>query len=150
MAEHLIYLTLLGILIAATITDLKYRLIYNRFILIGIVVTGVIRIFAHPKPWWDYVLTGFGVFIVLYLIAVFTDERSIGGGDVKLFGMMGLALGWEAFFIIFMLSHVLAAIYVLVLKIRYWKSTHRKTEFPFAPFILLATFIAYIYPFLLS
>lgn len=148
MAEHLIYLTLLGILIAATITDLKYRLIYNRFVLIGIVVTGVIRIFSHPKPWWDYVLTGFGVFIVLYLIAVFTDERSIGGGDVKLFGMMGLALGWEPFFIIFLLSHVLAAVYVLGLKIIHWKETNRKTEFPFAPFILLATLIAYIYPFL--
>ncbi|SMO80574.1 prepilin peptidase [Melghirimyces algeriensis] len=143
MAEHIIYLVLILLLIAATVTDLKERLIYDRFVVIGLMTAVVVRLFHRPEPWWNYLLTGLGVFIVLIIFAAFTDERSIGGGDVKLFAMIGLAVGWEPFLLIFLLSHVLAALYVLGWKLIQWKNVSGKSEFPFAPFILTATVLIY-------
>ncbi|PTM54779.1 prepilin peptidase [Desmospora activa] len=143
MAEHLLYWILIGLLIAATISDLRERLIYDRFILIGLVSAIIIRFFHHPEPWWNYLLTGVIVLIILTIIAALTNERSIGGGDVKLFAMIGFAVGWEAFFWIFLLSHVLAAIFMLALKFFRWSKIGRHSEFPFAPFILAGTVLIY-------
>ncbi|PMB04284.1 hypothetical protein CEN49_21090 [Fischerella thermalis CCMEE 5273] len=143
LGEHLLYWALIVILIAATITDLKKRLIYDRFVIIGVIATVLIRLIHRPEPWWNYILTGFIILIVLTLISAITNERSIGGGDVKLFAMIGLAVGWEPFFWIFLLSHVLALIAVLIVKLFRWSSIGRYTEFPFAPFILLSVVIVY-------
>ncbi|QKG83156.1 prepilin peptidase [Kroppenstedtia pulmonis] len=143
MAEHILYIILILLLVGATVTDLKERLIYDRFVVIGLVAAVMIRVFHRTEPWWNYLLTGLGVFIVLMIIAAFTNERSIGGGDVKLFAMLGLAVGWKAFLLIFFLSHFMAAIYVLGVKLLFWKKVSRHYEFPFAPFILLATSIVY-------
>jgi leader peptidase (prepilin peptidase) / N-methyltransferase len=143
LAEHFLYIVLILLLIGATITDLRERLIYDRFVVIGLITAVIVRLFHRPEPWWDYLLTGLGVFIVLMTIAAWTDERSIGGGDVKLFAMIGFAVGWKVFFSIFLLSHVLAAMYVLFLKLLRWNSITGKSEFPFAPFILVGTLLNY-------
>lgn len=145
LAEHVLYLALIALLIAATVTDLRERLIYDRFVLIGLIVAIFIRTFYRPEPWWTYLLTGVGVFVVLFIIAAITQERSIGGGDVKLFAMLGLAVGWEPFLMIFILSHVIAAFYILFLKLIRWKHVTGKSEFPFAPFILIATILTSFY-----
>lgn len=144
MIEHGLFLIIIGLLIAATVTDLKYRLIYDRFVVLGIVVAVIARLIERSQPWWNYLLTGVIVFLILYVIAVVTDERSIGGGDVKLFGMLGLAFGFEPFLLIFFSSHLLAALYLLVLKLVRLKEVSRKTEFPFAPFILIGTVLTYV------
>ncbi|MDR6227074.1 prepilin peptidase [Desmospora profundinema] len=143
MAEHVLYWILIGLLIAATVTDLRERLIYDRFVLIGVAAAVIIRMFHRPEPWWNYILTGVIVLIVLTVIAALTNERSIGGGDVKLFAMIGLAVGWEPFLSIFLLSHVLAAVVVFGVKLFRWSSVGKHTEFPFAPFILAAVLVVY-------
>ncbi len=143
LAEHILYLILIFLLIAATITDLKERLIYDRFIVIGMISAIIIRLIHRPEPWWNYLLTGIGVLTVLTVIAALTHERSIGGGDVKLFAMIGLAVGWEPFVFIFLVSHVLAALFVLALKLVRGKAVSRHSEFPFAPFILMAAILSY-------
>jgi leader peptidase (prepilin peptidase)/N-methyltransferase len=142
--EHGLYLVLIAVLTAATITDLKYRLIYDRFVLIGLAAAVLVRTIWRPEPWWNYVLTGGIVFLVLFLIAVWTDERSIGGGDVKLFGVLGLAVGFEPFVLIFFASHLIAALFLLAVKLVRPSAVSRKSEFPFAPFILLGTVWSYI------
>lgn len=147
LPEHILYIIMIGLLIAATITDLKEKLIYDRFIAIGMVAAIIIRSFYRIEPWWNYLLTGLSVFIILLFIAAITQERSIGGGDVKLFAMLGLAFGWEPFILIFLLSHVLAAIYIGSLKLIRWREVDRHSEFPFAPFILVGTILTYSYLF---
>jgi prepilin signal peptidase PulO-like enzyme (type II secretory pathway) len=142
--EHLLYAGIILILVAATVTDLKHRLIDDRFVLAGLALSAVVRLLYRPDPWWNYVLTGVTVFLVLFFIAAWTDERSIGGGDVKLFGMLGLAVGFEPFLLLFLSSHVLAALSVLAFKLVQPGKIGRKTEFPFAPFILAGTVLTYV------
>lgn len=145
--ELVLYWILIGLLIAATITDIKKRIICDRFIVIGLVASMMIRIFERTEPWWNYLLTGLGSFFILYMIAVITDEQSIGGGDVKLFGMLGLATGFKSFIVIFLGSHLLAALYLGIFKLVRWKQVGWKTEFPFAPFMLAATLLYYLWKF---
>ncbi|MCS1352427.1 A24 family peptidase [Mechercharimyces sp. CAU 1602] len=144
IVEHTIYLFLIAILIAATITDIRERIIYDRFILIGLAFTLLFRSFYRSEPWWEYIGTGVGVFLVLFTIAVITNENSIGGGDVKLFAVIGLGLGWELFLAVFFLSHLLAGLWLLGVKMIRWHEVNRKTTLPFAPFILIGMIAVYL------
>ncbi|MBD1372433.1 prepilin peptidase [Hazenella sp. IB182357] len=148
MWHHILYLTLIGILLAATITDIKGRIILNRFSISGMIVATIVHLIDPALSWWNYILTGSIVFILLFLVAVITGERSIGGGDVKLFGMLGFAVGWPDFLLLFILSHLLGAAYILIRKLMLWKQINRHTEFAFAPFILVATVILYLWKWL--
>ncbi|TCP69241.1 prepilin peptidase [Baia soyae] len=142
--EHALYGILLILLGCATYTDLKKRLIYDRFILIGALAAIGIRAIERPEPWWNYLLTSIITLFILLLIATVTGEQSIGGGDIKLFAMLGLAVGFQTFLVLFFLSHILAGLYFLVRKLISWKETGRKTEIPFAPFITVGLILIYI------
>ncbi len=143
MAEHIVFIVLMILLIFATITDLRERIIYDRIIVFGTLFSILFRLWFQAGPWWEYVLTGLGALFILATIAIFTDGRAIGGGDIKLFGMIGLMLGWQDFFYIFLFSHIKAAVFMLILSLYKRKSIDLKAEFPFAPFILAGTVLTY-------
>ncbi len=67
-----------------------------------------------------------------------TNERSIGGGDVKLFAMIGFAVGWKVFFLYFSLIPCFSCNVCICSETVRWNSITGKSEFPFAPFILSA------------
>lgn len=145
LGEHLIYISLILILICATVTDLRERLIYDRFVLIGLAMALGIHFYSLHHSWAEYIWTGLGVFFALALIAILTGGSAIGGGDIKLFAMIGFAVGVEGFLLIFILSHVIAAIFILIVKLFRSDAVRKGTEFPFAPFILVGTLLTYTY-----
>ena len=82
-------------------------------------------------------LIGGGVFLLIALLA------PMGGGDIKLMGLLGLFLGWQLILLTILLSFIVGAlisVILIVLKIK-----GRKDEIPFAPFISLAAIITLIY-----
>lgn len=143
MTVHLLFGMVLILLICATYTDLKERLIYDRFILIGLFGALVIHLFERTLPWSNYIWTGVGAFLLLAVITVVTKGSAIGGGDIKLFTMIGFALGFDSFLAIFFLSHVLAAVWILGQKLFSRQKVTRDSELPFAPFILVAAMGTY-------
>lgn len=143
MAEHIVFAVLIALLIFATVTDLRERIIYDRVIVVGSLFAIFFRIWFQAGPWWEYLLTGLSAVFVLATIAVLTGGRAIGGGDIKLFGMIGLMVGWESFFYIFLFSHVIAAVFMIILRLFKRKAVGMRTEFPFAPFILAGTLLTY-------
>ncbi|EGK09943.1 leader peptide processing enzyme [Desmospora sp. 8437] len=145
LAEHLIYISLILILICATVTDLRERLIYDRFVLIGLAFALGIHLYSRHYSWTEYILTSLGAFFALALIAILTKGSAIGGGDIKLFAMIGFATGLEDFILIFMVSHVVAAIFILVVKLFRSDAVRKGTEFPFAPFILIGVLLTYAF-----
>lgn len=104
-----------------------------------------IHLYDLHHSWMEYILTGVGVFFTLATIAILTKGSAIGGGDIKLLAMIGFALGVEAFFLVFVISHIAAAIFLLALKLIRSDSVRRDSEFPFAPFILFSTLLTYVY-----
>lgn len=79
-------------------------------------------------------LAGGGFFL---LIAVLTN--AMGGGDIKLMGVLGLWLGLKAIIIIAFLSFFISGIISLILILL--KIKGRKDFIPFGPFISIAAFI---------
>ena len=80
-------------------------------------------------------LAGGGLF---YLIAVLS-KGGLGGGDIKLMAVLGLATGWPLVLLVFLLAFLLGALVGLVLlfaKVKTWRSA-----LPFAPFLTLAFFL---------
>ena len=57
----------------------------------AVVLLGV-RLFIPLEPWWDSLLGALVGFGVLFLIAV-VSKGGMGGGDIKLFFVIGLVLG---------------------------------------------------------
>ena len=98
------------LLIAATVTDLERRLIPDRITLPGIALGLLIRLYPEPRAVLDGVaggLVGGGIFYAIaWLSPKVFGQEGMGGGDIKLAGMMGAFLGWKV---------VLLAIYVGIL-----------------------------------
>lgn len=77
-----------------------------------------------------------------YGIIVLLSRGGMGGGDVKLAGVIGAFTGLEGAFLTFTLSSLLGGLWAVFLLIR--GEAKMKTEVRFGPFLALAGFAAYI------
>ncbi len=85
------------------------------------------------------IITGLGAFLVFLAIAI-AYPKGMGGGDVKLAGVIGLLAGFPGALIALWLGVVsggLVAIGLLVLR-----KLGRKDSMPFGPFLALGTVVA--------
>ncbi len=136
-SEKILYLILVSLVLYASFTDWKYRLIYDRVNLIGLTSGLVCRYFYRTSSWWDYIGTAMITLILLSTAAVMTGGKAIGGGDIKLLSMLGFALGFLPFLELFIIAHITAAFFLLIWKVFQSKKVNKDTTLPFAPFILL-------------
>jgi len=143
-SEKILYLILFMLTFHASFTDWKYRLIYDRVILIGLVSAITCRSLYTPASWWDYIGTGLVTLIVLSTVAVVTGGRAIGGGDIKLLSMLGFSLGLLPFLVLFFVAHLTACFFLLIWKVFHSKKVNKDTTLPFAPFILLGLIVTKI------
>lgn len=84
-------------------------------------------------------LVGFGL---LFLIAVIF-KGGMGGGDVKLAGILGLYLGWPNILVALLLSFVIGSIVGLAGVLI--KKKTLKTALPFGPFLSIATLVVILW-----
>lgn len=136
---------LLLILIALTVSDLTYRLLPNKIIYPAIVWCAGWRVLFHPLPLWEYAL---GFLIgggMLYLVSFFAVKRGrppMGGGDIKLMALLGLAMGAELIVMTLILSSLIGMLGALLLIAA--RRMNRSSFVPFGPFISLAAVIAWL------
>jgi len=84
-----------------------------------------------------------GFFVpVLFFGSLFFMSRGqwLGGGDIRIGGLMGAILGWPTVLMGLFLGYLLGATFSVVGLIG--KIIHRKSQIPFAPFLLAGTYIA--------
>lgn len=127
-------------LIVIGIIDLETTDIYFLTTLSGIIL-GVLFIIGGYFLGYgvlDYILGGILGAGVIALIVLLTN--GMGWGDVEVFLLSGLYIGWKLTVITLFFSFVLGALIGIVLIISKIKT--RKDYIPFAPFISLATIIA--------
>ncbi len=90
-------------------------------------------------------IVGFLIFFFIYLfsLAVFKKE-GMGGGDIKLMGVVGLFLGLQNVIQVFVLSFFIGSIISIIMLI----ARRKKGDdyIPFGPFIVIATYITMILP----
>ncbi|MDZ5607236.1 prepilin peptidase [Bacillus bingmayongensis] len=134
--ELILIWTLLSLLIIITMTDLFYMLIPDVILLYFACLFIIERIFISLVPWWDGLIGGVTIFIVLYLAQIIFPN-GLGGGDVKLLSLLGFIIGAKAIFIALCFASSLGLCFLgigMLLK----RITSRQ-PLPFGPFIALGT-----------
>lgn len=140
--ELIIALTLISLFMIILVSDLTYMLIPDKILLIFLGIFIVERIIYPLNPWYDSLIGAFVGFTLLLLIA-YVSKGGMGGGDIKLFGLLGLVLGWKTVLLSFFLSTfigvILGAFGMLAGKYK------KREPMPFGPSIMIGTLIAYFF-----
>lgn len=141
-SELLTALCFISLLIIIVVSDVVYMLIPDKILLVFLPFLVAGRILSPLDPWWDSLLGAFVSFGILLLIAILS-KGGIGGGDIKLFFLIGLVLGTLKSLLTLFIASILGMIFgVIILKAR-GKGT--KTPVAFGPAIALAAVIVYFF-----
>ncbi|ERJ13799.1 prepilin peptidase [Haloplasma contractile] len=152
--ELIVALTFISLLIIISISDLEYMLIEDKVLIFFASVILIERLFINSGfnglglgTFFNYLIAGVLGFGILYLIAIIGKKAykkdAMGGGDIKLYGIIGLVLGIRlTLFSVFLASLVGALTGGILIALNVVK---RDQPIPFAPFIAIGSLIAYFY-----
>lgn len=131
---------LISLLVIIFVSDIAYMLIPDKILLFFAVVFLFLRMFFPLSPWWDSILGAAVGFGLLLLIAV-VSKGGMGGGDIKLYGVLGLVLGVK----LVLLSFLFATFYGAFIGIIGLLTglVKKRTAIPFGPYIVFGTLTAY-------
>lgn len=113
-APALLGCLLASALLALSVIDARTREIPPVFP-VFILVLGALRLALDLPHWPLYVIGLFAVSLPLYLVALLSGGRALGGGDVKLMAACGLFLGWKNVLLGFFLACFLGSVLHLTL-----------------------------------
>ncbi len=146
----LAYILLAAGLVVATFTDLELRIIPDAITLGGIAIAPIVSLLV-PELHRKFKLLDNGrlealiacaigmgagagmLYAVGYLGKMVLQQEAMGGGDIKLMGMVGGFLGWQGAVMTFFLGAIIAAFVGVGLLIR-----KRQRIIPFGPFLSAA------------
>ncbi|GGD03515.1 prepilin peptidase [Pontibacillus salipaludis] len=141
-AELIVALLFTSLLVIITVTDLTYMLIPNVILLFFLPLLIIGRIVSPLDPWWDS-LAGGATGLVLTAIIIIASRGGMGGGDMKLFGVIGIVLGLPGVLLAFFLSTLYGSLISGVLLL--FKKIDRKKPVPFGPYIVLGALTSYFF-----
>lgn len=130
------------LLIISVLTDIREQLILDAvtFPMLGLLV--ISRIFIGTEPFWFYLLGGLIGFGLLLILAI-VSKGGMGGGDIKLYAAIGVALGPILTVMSLVLASFVGAIAGVLLLIS--GKVKRGQPIAFGPSIMVGTLIAYTY-----
>ena len=132
--ELVLGLVFVSMLLAITLTDIEWRIIPNKILLVGSVIGLAVVAVADPGSVPERLAAAVGAGGVLFLAAL-AYPGGMGMGDVKLAAAMGLFLGVEV--IPAMLIALLAGSMVGIAMMIREGAAARKRAIPFGPFLAL-------------
>lgn len=140
--ELIVALIFISLLLIITVSDIAYMLIPNKILLPFGIVLFLFRFLSPLTPWWDSVLgalIGFGILLLIGLVS----RGGMGGGDIKLFFVIGLVLGTlQTLLTLFLAALIGSVVGIVVLRVQ---RKGRKTPIPFGPSIAVAAVISYFW-----
>jgi leader peptidase (prepilin peptidase) / N-methyltransferase len=134
--------TLVSLFIIITVSDIKYMLIPDKILLFFAGIFLLERIFIPLSPWWDSLL-GATIGFTLLLVISIVSKGGMGGGDIKLYALLGFVLGTKLVLMSLFIATLLGAL-IGIIGIGLGL-VERKKPIPFGPFIAVGTLIAYFY-----
>ncbi|MGL6104671.1 prepilin peptidase [Romboutsia sp.] len=146
----LYYMFLISLLIIITFIDLDHYIIPDELLIIGSIIALIVNTLGYGTGIKEGLIgalaCGGGTLAVIYLIELLIKKEVMGGGDIKLFAMLGLFLGVKLGFLTIILSVYVGAIYgiatIIYSKI---KKIEYNSMIPYGPFISVAAFITILY-----
>lgn len=139
-AEGLFIIGVVSFSLIFIISDSYYQLLPDRLMILFFLWVFLGRLVIHPYPFSFYFFSGLGFFSFFYLLYQFSST-TIGGGDVKLLGIIGLLLGYNMTMMAIMIACLSALL--ISFSLVFSKKISYKHPIPFAPFIFFGTFSVY-------
>ena len=138
----LICYVLISLLVIITVSDLAYMIIPDKILIIFAPIFLLLQFTISEREWIDVLLGAIIGFGFLFFIA-FVSKGGMGGGDVKLFALLGFILGVKLvllalFFAV--LSGALFGMLFLLLGV-----VKKRQPVPFGPFIAFGTLTSYYF-----
>ncbi|MGL4912995.1 MAG: prepilin peptidase [Romboutsia sp.] len=142
----LYYMLLVSLLVIITFIDIDHYIIPDELIIFGSICAVVFNALGQGISIKDSLLgaliCGVGMLILIYLIEFVVKKEVMGGGDIKLFAMVGLFLGVQGGLLTILFSVYVGAFYGIVTIIN---SKIKKQEYnsmiPYGPFISVGALI---------
>ena len=151
--EFVLLAAAVSLMMVIALIDLEYGIIPNKIILPSLIVLILL------SPFWtelgltrsflgndnlvgtliNSIVTGLGAFLVFLSIALIYPN-GMGGGDVKLGGVIGLLLGYPGALLALWLAVVSAGMIAMLLLVMHKLS--RKDSMPFGPFLAMGAVVA--------
>ncbi|HKT56257.1 MAG TPA: prepilin peptidase [Microbacterium sp.] len=140
------YLYFAAISVVLTLIDLDVRRLPNSIVLPSYPVAGVLLTLACVlgAPWQNLLRAGIGMaaLYAFYFVVRFISPRGMGGGDVKLAGVVGMYLGWASWaalavgaFAAFLIGGVFGLGLIAVHR------AGRKSAIPFGPWMIAGAWV---------
>ncbi|WP_173719857.1 prepilin peptidase [Bacillus massilinigeriensis] len=143
-SEVFVAWTLISLFMIIFVSDVNYMLIPDKILLVFAGIFLLERIFIPLTPWWDSILGAAVGFILLLIIAV-VSKGGMGGGDIKLFALIGFVVGTKILLLAFFLSTLYGAVIGIIGML--FKVVKKGKPIPFGPFIMAGTLTAYYFHF---
>ena len=127
-----------ALLLTILVIDLEQRRVLNVMLGPAALLAVGLSLLAPPPTLWMALAGGLIGFVIFILIGL-VGRGAMGGGDVKLMGLVGLMVGYPAIFAAMIYGIVLggaAALFLLVSR----KGT-RKSTFAYAPYLALGALV---------
>ncbi|MFD9624919.1 prepilin peptidase [Peribacillus muralis] len=140
--ELFICWTLISLFMIIFVSDVTYMLIPDKILFFFMVIFIALRVSFPLSLWWDS-LAGAAIGFALLLLIAVVSKGGMGGGDIKLFAVIGFALGTK----LVLLSLLFACFYGAFFGIIGMLSgvLKKKTVIPFGPYIVFGTLTAYFW-----
>jgi len=140
--ELVIAWTLISLLMIIFVSDIAYMLIPDKVLLFFSAVFLAERLYLPLSSWWDSLVGASTAFLLLLLIAVIS-KGGMGGGDIKLFAVIGFVMGTKLVLLSFFISTLFGAIIGIIGIV--FKVFKRGEPIPFGPFIVAGTLTVFFY-----
>lgn len=139
-----IYFVFIGwILIGILFYDTRYLEIPEFFSLPTILLVFVVGLFLQ-EPGLQSMIIGGGLAGVFFGAQVWiSKEKWLGAGDIQIGILMGLLLGWQFLILAVFISYVIGSVISIILLAS--KKVTPKSQVPFAPFLVIGTFVTIIF-----
>lgn len=128
-------------LMVTIVSDFLYFYISDRvLILSGLAIIITLLIFETPEVVFKHIIAAAAIFILMYLIkllgnALFKKE-SLGDGDIKLMGIVGLSIGIMNSLVALFIASVIGLLFSCIIT-----KKNKEGIIPFGPFLLIGALI---------
>jgi leader peptidase (prepilin peptidase) / N-methyltransferase len=134
--------TLISLLMIILVSDLAYMIIPDKVLIVFSILLIIEKIFI-PQNSWAFSISGAAVGFFLLLFLAVISKGGMGGGDIKLFAVIGFVLGPKLVLLAFFLASLFGALIGIIGMLL--KQFKKRKPIPFGPYIVLGTLIAYFY-----
>lgn len=135
--ERVVFVFFLFALILISLIDIWSKLIPNVITLPMACICLFLRLFVHPSPVLNYVLTSVATLVILFLIGWIS--KAMGGGDAKFFAVCGLVVGWPYILLAFWIATMSALLFMGM------KGFGQNKATPFGPHLSIGSYVSYLW-----